>query len=99
MGRTLSPRELQNGREEYAVEYSSVLLAKIAEGKRLPQSNNTISVKESLISKTRSKARIVSYDEVFAPEFKKYAGKKAPTAKIFEKCIGRTAKAESELSA
>ncbi len=99
MGRTLSPRELQNGREEYAVEYSSVLLAKIAEGKRIPQSNNTISVKETLISKTASKSRVLANEKLFEKEFKKFAGKKAPTAKIFERCIGRTAKVESELSA
>ena len=35
----------------------------------------------------------------FEKEFAKYAGKKAPTAKIFDKCIGRTSKVESELSA
>ncbi len=99
MGRTLSPKDLQNGREEYAVEYGSVLLAKIAEGKRIPKTNDTLSVKESLISKTASKARIVSHDEVFAPYFKKYSGKKAPTAEIYEQAIGKTAKNESELSA
>ncbi len=99
MGRTLSSRELKNGREEYAAEYSSVLLAKIAEGKRIPQSNNTISVKESLISKTRSKARILNLEHYLAPEFKKHAGNKADTAIIFNKVIGKYAKNENTYSA
>lgn len=99
MGRTVSGRELKAGQEEYALEYGSVLLAKIAEGKRIPKTNDTLSVKESLISKTTSKARIVSHDEVFAPYFKKYAGKKAPTAEIFEIATGKTTNSESELSA
>jgi len=99
MGRTISSRELKAGLEEYAVKYNSTLLAQIAEGKRVPKTNDTLSVKESLISKTTSKARIVSNVELFAPYFKKYAGKKAPTAEIFEMATGKTAKNESELSA
>ena len=99
MGRTVSGRELKAGREQYAINYGEVLLTKLAEGKRTPKSNDTISVKESLISKTASKARIINNNNVFAHQFEKYAGKKAPTAKIFEKCIGRTAKHENVISA
>ena len=99
MGRTVSGRELKAGQEEYAMQYSQVLLAKLAEGKRVPKSNDKISVKESLISKTTSKERIIENCNTFAPEFKKYSGKKAPTGKIFDKCIGRTAKNENVISA
>lgn len=95
MGRTVSGRELKAGQEEFAMGYNKVLLEMLAEGKRLPKSNDTLSVKETLVSKTASKSRIIEHDNVFAPEFAKYAGKKVPTAKIFDRCITRTAKNES----
>ena len=69
MGRTLSPRELQNGREEYAIEYNSVLLAKIAEGKRLPQTNNTINVRETLIELFLFYDYILAYIFLFVNSF------------------------------
>ena len=99
MGRTVSGRDFKAGKEEYASEYYGVLLATLANGKRVPKTKSTISVSGSLLSKTASKARIVSHDQVFAPLFKKYAGKKAPTAEIFAQATGKSLESDNELSA
>lgn len=97
---TISGQECQAWRSERYYNINNLMLEMVAKGKRVPKENVPIlSERESLISKTRSKAIVVSHDEVFAPEFKKYAGKYAPTDKIFEKVIGKTAKNETELSA
>ena len=100
MGRTLSPKEMEAGIKEFAERKQIRLLEEMAKGPHVPKAGaEVISVQESLISKTTKKAKILSWQEVFEPEFKKYAGKKAPTAEIFERCIGRTAKSENTISA
>ena len=93
MGRTVSGRELEAGIKEFAERKQIRLFEEMAKGAHVPKEGaKLISVQESLISKTTKKAQILSWQEVFEPEFKKYAGAKAPTAEIFNKVIERTAK-------
>lgn len=97
---TISGQECQAWRSERYYNINNNMLEMLAQGKRAPKENvELVSEKESLIFKTTRKANIINHGNVFEKEFAKYAGKKAPTAKIFEKCIGRTSKSESELSA
>ena len=100
MGRTVSGKELEAALKEFAERKQIRLFEEMAKGAHVPKANaERITVQESLIIKTTKKAEILSLQEKFEAEFAKYAGKKAPTAKIFDKVIGRTAKKDAELSA
>lgn len=99
MGRIISAAALREGREEFAYCTNQLILEMLNNKQHQAKEGVPhITVKESLISKTTSKARILDYETSFAPAFKKYAGKKADTAKIFNKVIGRTAKHEETMS-
>ena len=90
MGRTISGKEILAGQHEFDYNRKQRLLQLLAQGKRLPkEGKEVITEKESLISKTTYKSRILAISEKFETEFKKVAGKTADTAKIFSKVIGR----------
>ena len=100
MGRTVSGKELEAGIKEFAERKQIRLFEEMAKGAHVPKANaKLISVQESLISKTTKKAEILSLQQKFESAFEPYAGKKADTAKIFDKVIGRTVNKNTELSA
>lgn len=99
MGRTVSPEALREGKEEFAYQTNNLILEMLNNKHQAKDGVSHISVKESLISKTASKARILDYEKSFAPEFAKCSGKKADTARIFDKVIGRTKTNETVISA
>ena len=91
MGRTVSGQELQAGQHEFDFNVKQRLLTMLAEGKRTLKEGckAVITVKESLLSKTTHQRNRLTLCQTFAPEFKNRAAKKADTAKIFSKVIGR----------
>ncbi|MBQ8615401.1 MAG: hypothetical protein IJ415_02425 [Clostridia bacterium] len=90
MGRTISGKEILAGQHEFKYNRNQRLLQLLAQGKRLPkEGKEVITEKESLISKTTYKSRILSLSEKFEAEFKKVSGQFANTSKIFSKVIGR----------
>lgn len=96
---TISGQECQAWRSERYFNINNLMLEMLAKGKRVPREDaKIVTEKESLIFKTTRKANVLAAQRKFEKEFSKYAGKKAPTAKIFDKCIGRTAKAENTVS-
>jgi len=99
MGRSVSSTMLKDGREEFAFQTNTLILEMLnKEQYKAKEGVPHISVKESLISKTTSKARILAHEKRFASAFKKYAGQKADTAKIFDRVIGRTSKVEESIT-
>ena len=100
MGRSVSGKELEAGIKEFAERKQIRLFEEMAKGAHVPKAGSKlISVQESLISKTTKKAQILSWQEVFEPEFEQYSGKVAPTAEIFNRVIAKTAKQENIISA
>lgn len=99
MGRSVTPDELRRGREEFNYGKNQLILEMLKNGKRIPKEGvETVSVKETLLWAADSKTNILNLEEKFEPYFKKCTGKKANTAKIFEKVIGRTAKQEEAIN-
>ena len=89
MGRTVSGKELEAGQHEFDFNLKNRILIVLAEGKRKVKEGckAVITVKESLLSKTTHQRNRLLLGEALAPEFKKCAGKKANTGRIFEKKI------------
>ncbi len=96
MGRTVSGQELRAGQHEFDFNVKQRLVSLLAEGKRKVKEGckAVITVKESLLSKTTHQRNRLLLGETLAPEFKKAAGKKANTEKIFSKVIGRKSQEE-----
>ena len=87
MGRTVSGKELEAGQHEFDFNLKNRTLIVLAEGKRKLKEGckEVITVAESLISKTTHQRNRLLLGQSLAPEFKKFAGKKANTERIFEK--------------
>lgn len=91
MGRTVSGQELRAGQHEFDYNVKQRLVSLLAEGKRKLKEGckAVMTVKESLLSKTTHQRNRLLLGEFLAPEFKKCAGKKANTGRIFEKKIAK----------
>lgn len=100
MGRTVSGQKLEAGQREFDYNLKNRILAMLAEGKRRLKEgcNSVITVTESLLSKTTHKRNRLEKEKELAPEFEKYAGKKANTQRIFEKKVVRN-KTQEEVAA
>ena len=99
MGRTVSGKELAEGIEIFAGRKQARLLKEMTKGAHVSQKAEVVDVRSILLAKTKEKSKILTLQERLEKEFAKYAGKKAPTARIFEECIGRTRRSDNELSA
>ena len=96
----VSGKELLAGKHEFEYNKNQRLLEMLANGKRLPkEGSEVLSTKETLVSKTTKKAVILKFESKFEKEFKKYAGKKAPTEKIYNKVVGTAKEKETVFSA
>lgn len=93
---SISPEEMKAWRRDRYDNIARIELGLITQGKRLPKTKKVVTEQEALIFKVTRKSNILKHENMFSKEFAKYAGKKANTAKIFEKCILRTAKKETE---
>lgn len=99
MGRAVSGKELLAGQHEFSYKRNERLLQLLAEGKRLPkEGKEVLTERESLVSKTTYKSRVLALSNKFEKEFKKVSGKVANTAKIFTKVIGRNKTQEEVVS-
>ena len=100
MGRTVSGKELAGGIEMFAAGKQTRILKEMTKGAHMPKEGvEVIGVRDILTAKTKEKSKILTLQERLEKAFAKYAGKKAPTERIFEECIGRTKRSENELSA
>ena len=100
MGRTISGARAQAIREEYNYHYNQRLLELLAQGKRVPANKaDVVSEQEILTQSIAKKTKRLENERLFDKEFKKHAGKKINTAKVFEKVVGKSAEKNEGLSA
>lgn len=99
MGNTISPKECEAWRNERYYNINQIIVKMLEQGKRIPQVGAKL-VSETKILKSRimAKANILALEKKLAPEFERCTGKKADTAKIFSKVIGRNKKQEEVVS-
>ena len=99
MGNTISPKECEAWRSERRFNINQIIVKMLEQGKRVPKDGVTLVSEQSILrSRIMSKSNVLSLEQKFAPEFQAYAGKKADTAKIFSKVIGRNKKQEEIVS-
>jgi len=90
MANTISPKECEAWRKERHFNINQIIIKMLGKGKRLPKEGVPVVTEERILkSRIEPKKTVLSLEEKFAPEFAKYTGKKADTAKIFSKVIGR----------
>ncbi|MBR4998504.1 MAG: hypothetical protein IKY10_01370, partial [Clostridia bacterium] len=95
----ISPKECEAWRNERHFNINQIIVKMLEQGKRIPKAGaKLVSEKSILKSRIAAKSDVLSLEQKFAPEFKAYAGKKADTAKIFAKVIGRNKKQEDILA-
>lgn len=99
MGNTISPKECEAWRNERHFNINQIIVKMLEQGKRIPKTGARLVSEQSILkARIAAKSTVLSLEDKFASEFKAYAGKKADTAKIFSKVIGRNKKQEEIVS-